>query len=116
MYKNNGDELDTSKESFDEDINNEMKKNKIGLDESNFINSILKNNQKQNYSLSLKTKEEFSSPKNSLYTIKINKALMSNISKSLNKYQYQIYADKINEIQKFRLKLYIMPKSSGLKH
>ena len=66
MYKNNGDELDTSKESFDEDINNEMKKNKIGLDESNFINSILKNNQKQNYSLSLKTKEEFSSPKNSL--------------------------------------------------
>lgn len=111
MYKNNGDELDTSKESFDEDINKEMKKNKIGLDESNFINSILKNNQKQNYSLSLKTKEEFSSPKNSLYTIKINKALMSNISKSLNKYQYQIYADKINEIQKFRLKLYIMPKS-----
>ena len=36
---------------------------------------------------------------------------MRNISKSLNKYQYQIYADKINEIQKFRLKLYIMPKS-----
>ena len=111
MYKNNGDELDTSKESFDEDLNNEKKKIKIGLDESNFINSILKNNQKQNYSLSLKTKEEFSSPKNSLYTLKINKALIHNISKSLNKYQYQIYADKINEIQKFRLKLYIMPKS-----
>ena len=111
MYKNKGDELDISKESFDEEINNEIKKNKIDLDESNFINSILKNNQKQNYSVSLKTKEEFSSPKNSLYTIKINKALMSNISNSLSKYQYQTYADKINEYQKFKLKLYIMPKS-----
>ena len=111
MYKNRGDELDTSKESFDEEINNEIKKNKIDLDESNFINSVLKNNQKQNYSVSLKTQGEFSSPKNSLYTIKVNRALMSNISNSLNKYQYQTYADKINEIQKFRLKLYIMPKS-----
>ena len=111
MYKNKGDELDISKESFDEEINNEIKKNKIDLDESNFINSILKNNQKQNYSVTLKTKEEFSSPKNSLYTIKINKALMSNISNSLSKYQYQTYADKINEYQKFKLKLYIMPKS-----
>ena len=34
MYKNRGDELDTSKESFDEEINNEIKKNKIDLDES----------------------------------------------------------------------------------
>ena len=29
MYKNRGDELDTSKESFEEEINNEIKKNKI---------------------------------------------------------------------------------------
>ena len=111
MYKNKGDELDTSKESFDEEVNNEIKKNKIDLDESNFINNVLKNNQKQNYSVSLRTKEEFSSPKNSLCTLKINKALMNNISQLSNKYQYQTYADKINETQKFRLKLYIMPKS-----
>ena len=111
MYKNKGDELDISKESFDEEVNNEIKKNKIDLDESNFINNILKNNQKQNYSVSLRTREEFSSPKNSLCTLKINKALMNNISQLSNKYQYQTYADKINETQKFRLKLYIMPKS-----
>ena len=111
MYKNKGDELDTSKESFDEEINNEIKKNKIDLDESIFINNVLKNNQKQNYSLSLRTKEEFSSPKNSLCTLKINKALMNNLSILSNKYQYQTYADKINETQNFRLKLYIMPKS-----
>ena len=36
---------------------------------------------------------------------------MNNISQLSNKYQYQTYADKINETQKFRLKLYIMPKS-----
>ena len=66
MYKNRGDELDTSKESFEEEINNEIKKNKIDLDESNFINTILKNNQKQNYIVSLRTQEEFSSPKNSV--------------------------------------------------
>ena len=36
---------------------------------------------------------------------------MSNISNSISKYQYQTYADKINEYQKFKLKLYIMPKS-----
>jgi hypothetical protein len=111
MYKNRGDELDTSKESFEEEINNEIKKNKIDLDESNFINTILKNNQKQNYIVSLRTQEEFSSPKNSLYTIKINKALMEDISQLSTKYQYQTYANKINEEQKFRLKLYIMPKS-----
>ena len=111
MYKNKGDELDNSKESFDEEINNEIKKNKIDLDESNFINNVLKNNQKQNYSVSTKTKEEFSSPKNSLYTLKINKALMKDIFQISTKYQYQTYADKINETQKFKLKLYIMPKS-----
>ena len=35
---------------------------------------------------------------------------MNNISDISSKYQYQTYADKINETQKFRLKLYIMPK------
>ena len=111
MYKNKGDELDISKESFDEEINNEIKKNKVDLDESNFINNVLKNNQKQNFFVSLKTKEEFSSPKNSLCTLKINKSLMKDIYQNSTKYQYQTYADKINETQKFKLKLYIMPKS-----
>jgi hypothetical protein len=36
---------------------------------------------------------------------------MKDIFENSTKYQYQTYADKINEIQKFRLKLYIMPKS-----
>ena len=110
MYKNKGDELDNSKESFDEEINNEIKKNKIDIDESIYINNVLKNNQKQNFIVSLGHKEEFSSPKNSLYTLKVNKALMKDIFENSTKYQYQTYADKINETQKLKIKLYIMPK------
>ena len=36
---------------------------------------------------------------------------MKDIYQNSTKYQYQTYADKINETQKFKLKLYIMPKS-----
>ena len=110
MYKNKGDELDNSKESFDDDVNNEMKKNKIDIDESIYINNVLKKNQRQNFIVSLGHKEEFSSPKNSLYTLKVNKALMEDIYQNSTKYQYQTYANKINETQNMKIKLYIMPK------
>ena len=110
MYKNKGDELDNSKESFDDDVNNEIKKNKIDIDESIYINNVLKKNQRQNFIVSLGHKEEFSSPKNSLYTLKVNKALMEDIYQNSTKYQYQTYANKINETQNMKIKLYIMPK------
>ena len=109
MYKNKGDELDNSKESFDDDVN-EIKKNKIDIDESIYINNVLKKNQRQNFIVSLGHKEEFSSPKNSLYTLKVNKALMEDIYQNSTKYQYQTYANKINETQNMKIKLYIMPK------
>ena len=110
MYKNKGDELNNSKESFDDDVNNEIKKNKIDIDESIYINNVLKKNQRQNFIVSLGHKEEFSSPKNSLYTLKVNKALMEDIYQNSTKYQYQTYANKINETQNMKIKLYIMPK------
>ena len=110
MYKNKGDELDNSKESFDDDVNNEIKKNKIDIYESIYINNVLKKNQRQNFIVSLGHKEEFSSPKNSLYTLKVNKALMEDIYQNSTKYQYQTYANKINETQNMKIKLYIMPK------
>ena len=109
MYKNKGDELNNSKESFDDDVN-EIKKNKIDIDESIYINNVLKKNQRQNFIVSLGHKEEFSSPKNSLYTLKVNKALMEDIYQNSTKYQYQTYANKINETQNMKIKLYIMPK------
>ena len=112
IYKINGDELEINKDNGDGEIIHELKKNKISFNETNYINRILKENQKQNFYVTLRGKEEFSSPKNSLLTLKINKALIKNISQSISKYQYQIYANRINEKQTYKLKLCIMPKTN----
>lgn len=111
IYKNTGDELEYSKESGDEDLINEIRKNRINYNETNYINNILRDNKRQNLCVTLRTKEEFVSPKNSLQTLKINKALLKNISHTISKYQYQTYAKKINERQTYRLKLCLQPKT-----
>ena len=111
IYKNNGDELEYSKESGDEELIQEVKKNKVNINESIFINKVLKDNQKQNLCVTLKSKEEFTSPKNSLLTVKVNKSLLQNISESLSKCQYQSYVNRINDRQIYKLKLCLMPKA-----
>ena len=112
IYRIKGDELEINKDSDEEELVQEIKKNKIDFNESTYINKVLKNNQKQNLFITFRNKEEFSSPKNSLLTLKINKALIKNISESISKYQYQSYAKKINDRQTYRLKLCIMPKAN----
>lgn len=111
IYKSTGDELEYSKESGDEELINEIKKNRINYNETNYIDSILKDNQKQNLCITLRSKEEFVSPKNSLQTLKVNKALLKNISHTISKYQYQSYAKKINDRQTYKLKLCLQPKA-----
>jgi hypothetical protein len=111
IYKNNGDELEYSKESGDEDLINEIRKNRINYNETNYIDNILKDNQRQNLCVTLRSKEEFVSPKNSLQTLKVNKALLKNIAHTLSKYQYQTYAKKINARQTYKLKLCLQPKA-----
>ena len=111
IYKNNGDELEYSKESGDEDLINEIRKNRINYNETNYIDNILKDNQRQNLCVTLRSKEEFVSPKNSLQTLKVNKALLKNIAHTLSKYQYQSYAKKINARQTYKLKLCLQPKA-----
>ena len=112
IYKIKGDELEINKDSDEEEFVQEIKKNKIDFNESSYIHKVLKDNHKQNLFVTFRDKEEFSSPKNSLLTLKINKALIKNISESVSKYQYQSYAKKINDRQTHRLKLYIMPKAN----
>ena len=114
IYRIRGDEIEINKDSEgeDEEIVNEIKKNKIDFNESKYINRVLKDNHKQNLYIHFRDKEEFSSPKNSLLTLKINKALIKNISQTISKYQYQSYAKKINERQAYRLKLCIMPRTN----
>jgi hypothetical protein len=112
IYKIKGDKLEINKDSDEEEFVREIKKNKIDFNESSYIHKVLKDNHKQNLFVTFRDKEEFSSPKNSLLTLKINKALIKNISESVSKYQYQSYAKKINDRQTHRLKLYIMPKAN----
>ena len=119
VYKNNGEEiiniLDRIDDNLksDEDLIEIAKKNEINIDESLFISNVLKDNKKYNKDCSVKLhKEDFLDPKNSLLTIKINNELINNIKDASLNYQYDSYVDKINENQKNRLKLFIMPKAN----
>ena len=85
-----------------------MKNNRINNQENNYISSIIKS-RKKNISVEFEN-ENYRSPKNSLLTLKINNQLINNIKESVVNYQYNSYAEKINETQKKKLKLLIMPK------
>ena len=106
-------DIENNKDSDeDEYIIDKIKNNKINFNETTYIEKVLKDNQKQNLFVHLNDKEEFSSPKNSLLTLKINKDLIKKISEKISKYQYQRYVNKINQSQVYKLKLCIMPKTS----
>ena len=114
IYKNNGEELlydlEKSKELGSESVVDIIKKNEINIDESTFISSILRDRRKKkNYSLKSKN-DTFTDPKNSLLTLKINNQLMDRLKETGASYQYNSYVDQINENQKNKLKLLIMPK------
>ena len=114
IYKNNGEELlldlGRSKELDNESVYDVIKKSEINVNESNYISSVLKEKKgKKNYSVKLKN-EKFKSPQNSLLTLKINNQLINNLKEVGASYQYNTYVDQINENQKNKLKLLIMPK------
>ena len=116
IYKNNGEDLfvdlGRSKEVDNESVYDLIKQNEININESNFISSVLKDkSKKKNYSVRLKH-EQFSSPKNSLLTLKINNQIVNNLKETSASYQYNSYVDQINETQKNKLKLLIMPKTN----
>ena len=104
-YKLNGDDLD------DDTMNHMMKNNENYLKESNYINRILKYNSK-NKCKTNRHHEDFTSPTNSFLTLKLNKNLINEVSNAVSNYQYQLYANKINNRQKDKLRLCIMPKAN----
>ena len=111
IYKNSGEELFNeikSKENSNESVISIMKNNVINSEENNYISSIIKSKRK-NISVEFEN-ENYISPKNSLMTLKINNQLINNIKESVINYQYNSYAEKINETQQNKLKLLIMPK------
>ena len=114
IYKNNGEdlfnEIANSKDLDNDSYIDIIKQNELNIDESNFITSVLKD-KKKNYTVKLKN-EKFKDPENSLLTLKINSQLYNKVKESASNYQYNSYADKINENQKNKLKLLIMPKTN----
>ena len=114
IYKDNGEDLfndlGRSKELDNESVYEVIKQNEININESNFISSVLRDkNKKKNYSVKLRH-EKFTSPENSLLTLKINNQVIKNLKEASANYQYNSYVDQINENQKNKLKLLIMPK------
>ena len=108
-YKLKGDDLDN--DSTNIPMMNRIKKNRINLKETTYINNILKHNSKNNC-ITDRGGEVYSSPKNSLLTLKLNKSLINDVSNAISSYQYQLYANKINDRQKDKLRLFIMPKTN----
>ena len=96
---------------------NIYKKNGINHEESKFINNILKNNKKEHCIIELK-KSQYDSPQNSLMTLKINKSLLKKMEQDISNCQYNAYATLINNHQRDKIKLCMMPKSSikGIKY
>jgi len=115
IYRNNGEDLfkdlTKSKDLNNDSYNDIIKHNEINPDETNFISSIIKSNKKKNYTIKLKN-ESFKDPKNSLMTLKINNQLYNNVKEASSSYQYNSYVEQINENQKNKLKLLIMPKTN----
>ena len=114
IYKDNGEDLfndlGRSKELDNESVYEVIKQNEININESNYISSVLRDkNKKKNYSVKLRH-EKFTSPENSLLTLKINNQVIKNLKEASANYQYNSYVDQINENQKNKLKLLIMPK------
>ena len=116
IYQNKGSDLSKNIEKINEGkydnqfTFNIFKNNRINLDESKYINKIFKKNKKENYFIKFKGTSEYESPLNSLMTLKVNKSIIQKISEDINNYQYQTFATIINNHQKDKIKLCMMPK------
>ena len=105
---NNQDEI-YDNEDKSKTINYIFSNNKITKDESEYMTKIIKNNKKKGVTIK-STKDEFSSPKNSLLTLKVNKALMDRMNCLMSSTQYDSYTKVYNKLQFDKIKNNIMPK------
>ncbi len=89
-------------------LNNMINNNKLTGDESDYVKKIIK---KKNRELSINiNKSEFNSPKHSLFTLKVNKALMDRMNCVMSSTQYDSYNQMYNKVQFNKIKNHIMPK------
>ena len=123
IYQNKGFEVSNNMEKINEGkIENNFtydiyKNNAINDDESKFIQKIFKKHKKDKFFVKFK-KTDFESPENSLMTLKVNKSIIKKLAEDISNYQYQAYASVINNHQKNKIKLCMMPKPliKGIKY
>ena len=124
IYQNKGTELEKNIERINEGkidnlfTYNIIKNNGINKKEFNYIKNIIKKNKKNNFLVNFKGNEKYHSPTNSLMTLKVNKSLIDKMTYNLCNYQYQAYAAKINNHQKNKIRIFMMPKPvvKGIKY
>ena len=107
-FYNNQDEINDYEDNSTT-INYIYTNNKITKDESEYMKKIIKKNKEKGLTIK-STKDEFSSPKNSLLTLKINKALMDRMNCIMSSTQYDSYTKMYNKLQFDKIKKNIMPK------
>ncbi len=105
---NNQDEMNYLDDKS-ETVNNIISNNKITGDESEFIKKVTKRNKKKGLKIDSQN-DAFSSPKNALMTLKINKALMDRMNCVMSSKQYESYNKLYNKVQFHKLVSNIMPK------
>ena len=91
-------------------INSLINENKITKDESLFIKKITKQKNKRLCMVNFNGKSKYISPKESLYTLKMNKAIMNKLNNVMNSTEFNFYNKKFNKFQYDKLKKYLMPK------
>ena len=90
-------------------LNNIISNNKITGDESEFIKKVTKKNKKKGLKIGF-GKDIYSSPKNALITLKMNKALMNRMNCVMSSKQYESFNKYYNKVQFEKLINNIMPK------
>ena len=123
LYQNKGLELMKNIDKINESkienpfVYNIYKNNAVNYEESKYIKDILKKNEKDNCLIDFK-RTEYDSPQNSLMTLKINKSIIKKMEQDITNYQYNAYATIINNHQRDKIKLCMMPKSfvKGIKY
>ena len=135
FYTNNNNNISTENSNFDENFsfsldkyknlydntknfdffdNNSIKsiinENKVTKDESLFIKKITKQKNKQLCMVNFNGKNKFISPKESLYTLKMNKAIMNKLNNVMNATEFDFYNKKFSNFQCDQFKKYLMPK------
>ena len=90
-------------------INQIITRNKITSDESELMKKVTKKNKKKGLQI-YTGKDDFTSPKNALMTLKVNKALMDRMNCVMTSTQYDSFIKMYNKVQFDKVKENIMPK------